>query len=139
VEPEIAALASTAGTTVVTLMATDAWERTRDAVASLWRRVHPERADTVVAELDATREDLASASEESGGDDELLDELRAEWRGRIRRLLTARPEVAGELRRLLDELDPDASSRAPAVQQSATASGQARIYQAGRDQHFGER
>lgn len=136
-EPEIAALASTAGTTVVTLMATDAWERTRDAVAGLWRRVHPERADTVTAELDATREDLTS--QEAEDDEEVVRELQAEWRGRVRRLLTARPEVAGELRRLLDELDPDAAPDAPAVRQQATASGQARIYQAGRDQHFGER
>jgi hypothetical protein len=136
VEPETAALASTAGTTVVTLMATDAWERTRDAIAALWRRAHPERADTVTAELDATREDLATA--ESRGDEGVAQELQEEWRGRIRRLLTARPEAAEDLRRLLDDLAP---GEAPArtVTQQATASGHARIYQAGRDQHISER
>jgi hypothetical protein len=136
VEPETASLASTAGTTVVTLMATDAWERTRDAISALWRRAHPERADPVTAELDATREDLASA--ESGGEEGVAQELQAEWRGRIRRLLTARPETAEDLRRLLDDLVP---GEAPArtVTQHATASGHARIYQAGRDQHISER
>ncbi|OEV05528.1 hypothetical protein AN219_36145 [Streptomyces nanshensis] len=133
-EPELAALASTAGTTVVTLMATDAWERTRDAVTGLWRRVHPERAESVTAELEATREDLTA--EES--DEEVVEGLQAEWRSRIRRLLVSRPEVADELRRLLEELDVPGEAAAPAVTQHATATGQARIYQAGRDQHIGE-
>lgn len=132
------ALASTAGTTVVTLMATDAWERTRDGIAALWRRVHPERADTVAAELEATREDLASA--QAGGDEDAVQELQAEWRARIRRLLREQPEAAEELRRLLDDLAPDAApARTVTVTQHATASGHARIYQAGRDQHLSQR
>ncbi|WP_181764078.1 hypothetical protein [Streptomyces albidus (ex Kaewkla and Franco 2022)] len=134
-EPELAALASTAGTTVVTLMATDVWERTRVAVANVWRRVHPERADAVTAELAATREDLLAA--ETSGDEEVAQELQAEWAGRIRRLLMAQPEVAEELRRLLNELAPGAAPT-QTVMQHATASGQARVYQAGRDQHIGE-
>jgi hypothetical protein len=136
VEPELAALASTAGTTVVTLMATDAWERTRDGIAALWRRVHPERPDTVTGELDAAREDLASA--QSDGDEDAVDDLQAAWRSRFRRLLREQPEVAGELRRLLNELAPD-EAPARTVTQHATASGQARIYQAGGDQHISDR
>lgn len=134
-EPEIAALATTAGTTVVTLMATDAWQRTREGIASLWRRTNPRRADAVEAELDATREDLLTAQQ--GGDEDTVRELQSEWQGRMRRFLAARPEVAEELRRLLDEIDPDAGrATGPAVTQHATASGNARIYQAGRDQRI---
>lgn len=36
-EPELAALISTAATTVVTLLATAAWEKARIAVGGLWR------------------------------------------------------------------------------------------------------
>ncbi|MFE0583373.1 hypothetical protein [Streptomyces sp. NPDC058874] len=132
-EPEIVALASSAGTTIVTLMATDAWERVREGITSLWRREHAERAESVAVELDVTREDLLVASET--GDSNVHGELQAEWQGRIRRLLAIRPEVAGELRRLLDELAAQPGG-APAVTQHATASGHSRIYQAGRDQHI---
>ncbi|MFJ6519272.1 hypothetical protein ACIQJ4_13640 [Streptomyces filamentosus] len=131
-------LARVAGTAVVTLMATDAWERTRDGVVALWRRVSPSRADGVEGELEATRDDILAARE--SGDELAESELREEWAGRLRRLLRAQPEVAHELRRILDELAPETQESAPsAVQMSAEASGSARIYQAGRDQHIAER
>jgi hypothetical protein len=71
-------------------------------------------------------------------DQETLDELRLQWQGTVRRLLVARPTAAEELRALLDRLDPGGSA-AQQVTQHATASGQARVYQAGRDQHIAER
>ncbi|GAA1217723.1 hypothetical protein GCM10009665_04520 [Kitasatospora nipponensis] len=134
-DPEMAALASTAGTTLVTLLATDAWQRTRDGFASLWRRVQPERAEAVVAELDATRSDLLAA--EAGGDADSRAELSAEWQGRVRRLLVAHPEEREALRTLIDELAPHPPV-VPSVTQHATASGHARVYQAGRDQNFSQ-
>ncbi|MFD3790845.1 hypothetical protein [Streptomyces cyaneofuscatus] len=130
--PELAALAQSAGVTLVGLMATDAWERTRDGVVGLWQRARPERADAVAAELGNTREDLASDATAEG-------ELAAEWQGRIRRLLIDRPEVAVELQRLLDELIPDTGPSVAPVSQSATASGHSRLYQAGRDLHITDR
>ncbi|GHF89177.1 hypothetical protein GCM10018790_78200 [Kitasatospora xanthocidica] len=133
-DPELATLAQSASLTLVTLMATDAWERARDGVVALWRQAVPERADAVAAELENTREDLAS-------DPATEDELAAEWQGRIRRLLAGHPEVAVPLRSLLDELAPDAAPAptAPAVSQHASASGESRIYQAGRDLRVTER
>ncbi|MER6166702.1 hypothetical protein [Streptomyces violaceorubidus] len=138
-DPEIAALAGTAGTTVVTLMVTNAWESARDGLVALWRRVQPARAETVGEELEAGREELLLARQ--AGDDEAEAGLAAEWQGRVRRLLLARPEVADELRTLLDEL----ASALPEEPQErhihlrAHATGSARIYQAGRDQHITER
>lgn len=134
-DPETAALASTAGTTLVTLLTTEMWQRARDGVAALWRRAEPERAEAISAELDVTRDDLLDA--QAGGDVESRGELDAEWRGRIRRLLTAHPEEAEELRTLLDEWAPHAAE-APSVTQHATASGNARVYQAGRDQKISQ-
>lgn len=136
VDPELAALAQSAGTTVVTLVATDAWHRTRDGLARLWRRAQPERADTVTAELEVCRADVLAAV--AAGDQETLGELASQWQGLMRRLLLAHPEAAAGLRALLAELDPEGTA-AQRFTQRATASGQARIYQAGRDQHIAER
>lgn len=134
-DPEVTALAQSAGSTLVTLMATDAWQRTRDGLAQLWRRMQPERAEIVAAELEAGREDALAAM--VANDQETLNELRLQWQGLVRRLIVARPAAAGELRALLAELDPGGSA-ARSVTQHATASGHARVYQAGRDQHIAE-
>ncbi|MFF6955230.1 MULTISPECIES: hypothetical protein [unclassified Streptomyces] len=135
-DPEIAALAGTAGTTVVTLMATDAWQRTREGLVAMWRRVHPDRADVVDAELEATRADLLAAR--AAHDDQSEDELRVEWQGRLRRLLAADPAVADQLLRLLEEVTPQDPVAASEVRMRATATGHGRVYQAGRDQHITE-
>ncbi|MGP3683692.1 hypothetical protein ACTVZO_03110 [Streptomyces sp. IBSNAI002] len=135
-DPEITALAASAGTALVTALATEAWQSASAGLVTLWRRVLPERADAVEAELDATRDDLLDAHGE--GDHETRAELAAEWQGRIRRLLSAHPEAAGELRALLIDPQPQPPA-APAVTQHATASGESRVYQAGRDMHLGPR
>ncbi|MFF6998280.1 hypothetical protein ACFY93_25415 [Streptomyces sp. NPDC008313] len=138
-DPEIAALAGTAGTTVVTLMATNAWESTRDGMVALWRRFQPSRAESIGEELEAGREELLLARE--AGDAESEAELTAEWQGRVRRFLLARPEAAEALRGVLDELYPSAPEQpgTERIRLEAHASGQARVYQAGRDQHITER
>jgi hypothetical protein len=138
-DPEIAALAGTAGTTVVTLMVTNAWESTRDGVVALWRRFQPARAESIRAELEAGREDLLLAREAGDADSEA--ELTAEWQARLSRFLRAQPEAADALRHVLDELDPSPSQEpgVPQIRLQAEASGSARVYQAGRDQHITER
>ena len=98
--------------------------------------MQPHRAEAVAAELEATRDDALTAGE--AGDQETLGELHLEWQGRLRRLLAAQPGAAAELRGLLDELEPRAATDPP-ITQHANASGRARIYQAGRDQHNVER
>ncbi|WP_323180471.1 hypothetical protein [Streptomyces sp. NBC_00102] len=118
-------------------MASDAWQVTRDRLVQLWQRVQPHRADDVTAQLDAGRAETAIAAESD--DQEVLAELRAEWQGRLRRLLAARPDAAAELRGLLDEIAREEPPGSSAVTQHATASGHARINQAGRDQHITER
>ncbi|MFF0430764.1 hypothetical protein ACFYU9_00865 [Streptomyces sp. NPDC004327] len=134
-DAEIATLASTAGTTLVTLLATDAWQSIRDGMTGLWQRVRPDRAPAVSAELESSREDLVRAR--ATGDQETEAEVRAEWQGRIRRLLAAHPELAEDLRTLLADVSPGAPA-VPQVTQHATASGRSRVYQAGRDLHLGQ-
>jgi hypothetical protein len=137
VDPEITSLAQGAGATLVALMATDAWQAAREGIIRLWRRMQPHRADTVAAELEAGQVKVLAAV--AVDDQVALSELRAEWQGRFRRLLVTRPEAATELRRLLDELAPADPVATHTVTQHATATGHARIYQAGRDQHIAER
>jgi hypothetical protein len=137
--PEIAELARTAGTTMVTLMAGQAWESAREGLVSLWQRFQPDRAEAVGGELEATREDLLLAQQTGDADTE--SELTAEWQARVRRLLVARPEVADELRCILAELSPPPSKAQSVteVRLRAEVSGSGRVYQAGRDQHITER
>ncbi|MFD8253648.1 hypothetical protein [Streptomyces werraensis] len=138
-DPEIAALAGTAGTTVVTLMVTNAWESARDGMVALWHRFQPARAESIGEELEAGRADLLLARQAGDADSEA--ELTVEWQGRLRRFLLARPEAAEELRRVLDELTPrlPGETAAEQIRMEARASGNARIYQAGRDQHITDR
>lgn len=103
-DAELATLAGTAGTTIVAALVTDTWEKTRTALGALWRRVHPKRAEAVEAELVEARAELLAAR--AAGDNQVEQELVAEWQSRLRRLLAADPAVAGELRRILGDLAP---------------------------------
>ncbi|GAB1336200.1 hypothetical protein ACE1SV_27900 [Streptomyces sp. E-15] len=55
-----------------------------------------------------------------------------------RRLLVAQPRAAADLRGLLAELSPGGTT-GPVITQHATASGRARVRQAGRDRHHTRR
>jgi hypothetical protein len=136
-ETELTLLAQNAGTTLVTLMATDAWQRMNEGITQLWRRIQPQRAETIAAELAADREEALAAVE--AGDEETLHELRAQWQGRLRRFLVAQPSALEDVRCLLDEFTPPGAPAAGNIVQRASASGRARIYQAGRDQYITER
>ncbi|MER5214023.1 hypothetical protein ABT063_26485 [Streptomyces sp. NPDC002838] len=77
-DAELMALASTAGTAVVTALTTDAWERT---------------------ELLEVRELL-----EGPGADALAEAMADDWRADFLHLLAARPDVAQDVRRVPDEV-----------------------------------
>jgi hypothetical protein len=123
------------------LLATEAWTATRDGVVALWRRVSPARADDAATALEETRADVVLAREQ--GDTETEEALTTEWYGRLRRLLAADPSAAQELERVLSEargqLPPRDQSLIGSIRLTAHASGNGRVYQAGRDQHITER
>ena len=135
-------LAASAGTQVVALLATDAWEATKAAVGSVWRRVHPERAELVEAELVEARAEVVAAR--AAGDMQGEQALAGEWQGRLRRLFAADAEVATELLRALDKLAgqlPEAERvKIGKIGMSATATSHGRTYQVGQgSQHITER
>ncbi len=94
-DAEAAALLTTAGTTVVALMATDAWKQTRDGLVRLWHRFRPEHAEAIGRELTASRAVVASAL--ARGDTQPETPLGRLWAQELRELL-ADPHAARELR-----------------------------------------
>lgn len=139
-DPELTALTSTVAVTVVKVLATEAWEQVKVAVGGLWRRVHPERAETVEAELAESRTEVIAAQE--AGNEQAEQALVDEWQARLRRLATADPQLADELRRVVAQLRPLLPETAPqstTITIQATASGRARVNQAGHDLHVTER
>ena len=124
----------------MTLLVTDGWRQVTTGMGALWRRVHPaERGDAIEADLTEARDELLAARTTDAG-----EALTAEWQARLRRLLATHPELAAELRRLLDEewtpaLPAGTRSWAGAVTMHATASGHGRTYQVGQgEQHIHE-
>ncbi len=94
-------LAKSAGSTLVSVLASSAWETARSAVAGLWRRVHPDRVEAVEGELLEAREELVGASDADRAAVE--QDVTTDWQRRFRRLLAADPTIVVELRRILDE------------------------------------
>jgi hypothetical protein len=137
VDPELAALTSTAATTVVKLLASAVWERATTAVVGFWRRVHPERAQTVAAELAEGRAEVLVARQ--AGDEQAEQALVTEWHNRLRRLVDADPQVVDELARVVAELRSALGNadvpQGTTITMQATAFGNSRVNQAGRDLH----
>ncbi|MEV4220802.1 hypothetical protein [Nonomuraea sp. NPDC049725] len=131
-----------AGTALVRVMATDAWQSALDGVVALWRKARPEQADAVEVELVEVREQVLEARRDSDADTEQA--LAGAWQIRLRQLLRADPGLAMELQRVLDEvltpaLKPAEQERIGSLVMKATASGHGRVYQAGRDQTINEK
>lgn len=124
---------------MLTLMVTDGWQQARDGFVQLWRHFRPESADAVASELDSTRT-AALAAHESGAS-VVERALRDEWVRRITELLASHPTAAQTLREMLANWGtaPDSQTVHGGLRMEARATGTARIYQAGRDQHVTER
>jgi hypothetical protein len=134
-DAELTELTAVAATTVVKLLATAAWKQAGSALGRLWARVHPERVETVQAELEDSRAEVLD------GDEQVEQALVGEWQGRLRRLLATDPGLADELREVVAQWqavlgEPD-SRPGGSITMNATASGHGRVNQAGRDLHIG--
>ncbi|MFF2076974.1 hypothetical protein ACFVXG_19695 [Kitasatospora sp. NPDC058162] len=137
-EDELALFVQTAGTTLVALMATDAFQRTKDGVLGMWRRVRPGESEAVGEQMDATRAALLHA--QTDGNEDRAQELSNWWQERLSLLFDADPSTAETLRKALAHgashpISQDAP-RIGRIQLRARGQGHARIFQAGRDQHI---
>ncbi|MFH0175505.1 hypothetical protein [Streptomyces cacaoi] len=127
-DPNVLALAGTAGTTVVALLATDAWEQTRHGVTTLWRRFRPDAAEEIDELLSRSRAALLAGGEPVA--------VESEWQLRLGALLARNPEAAAELTSLLQELTAETSGQtiSGGVHLEARAEGSGQVYQSVRDQ-----
>lgn len=138
-DTEAVALLTTAGTTVVGLMATDAWQQTHDGLVRLWHRFRPEHADAVGRELATHRATIDGGATASVTESGVAPEagLGPLWTQELRELL-ADPQAARELGALLLACTQSAAAQsagtAPGKQRvEAKAKGHGRAYAAGRD------
>ena len=60
-DTELAALAASSATTIVTLLTTDAWDQVKQKMTALWRRFKPDQADTIGVELARSRLEIQNA------------------------------------------------------------------------------
>lgn len=96
--------------------------------------MHPERVDTVQAELAEARTEVLAARQ--AGDEQAEQALIGAWSGRLRSLVVANPQLVDELRRVVAELRPLLAEAVPqhtTITMQATTFGTSRVYQAGRD------
>ncbi|MCX5377828.1 hypothetical protein [Streptomyces sp. NBC_00091] len=131
---DVAALVTAGATTVVGLMASDAWKYASGRFARLLGRGEddPGQEEALTRELRASRAELLLAR--ADGDEVAADRVEEAWRDRLREVLRQDEAAARELAQLLDEVNPGwREPAAPTV--SNTISGgtfNAQVYQ-GRD------
>ncbi|MFF1375308.1 hypothetical protein [Streptomyces sp. NPDC058308] len=109
-DAELTALAAAGATALVQQMVTDGWTQARGRIAGFFSRGRGGAEDVLAGELEEARAELVAARD--AGDEDTADEVRTEWRSRLRRRLAADPAAAAELRALLDELAPGSASDA---------------------------
>ncbi|MCL7494850.1 hypothetical protein M8I34_26120 [Streptomyces sp. MCA2] len=122
-ELEVLQLAAPAAQVLVSCMVTDAWLAAKERFARLLGRGNEEHASAIDADLEEAR----SAVVDGDPNSTVVTEV---WRARFRQALLANPEMAGELRDLLAEIEtPNAQSRT--VHQSIVARDHAVAFQQG--------
>jgi hypothetical protein len=131
-------LVLTAANALIAAMATDGWNEARASVVTLWRRVHPDRIPAIESELAEVREEILASRE--AGEPGVERELAADWQRRLRRLITAHPELAADLQVLQDEWSRLLPASAPAagqhIEQTAIITGDGTAYVAGWNQYI---
>ncbi|MER7919048.1 MULTISPECIES: hypothetical protein [unclassified Streptomyces] len=102
-DPELAALASSAATALVTAWTTDAWTGLKQQLGRLIGRGNDHQAAVVAADLATTQTELAAA--DATGDLDRVAQVEQAWRDRLRLFLAEDPTAAAELRLILDNFE----------------------------------
>ncbi|MFF5480352.1 hypothetical protein ACFY5C_23845 [Streptomyces sp. NPDC012935] len=95
-QAELAVLAASGATTIVQLMAQDAWATTKDRVLALFGGRGANGVESVETELDETH--VAAAA---GSDDMRLAQFVSQWQARLLVLLQEDPATAEQVRALV--------------------------------------
>lgn len=119
----LAALAASGGTALVNAMAADGWHGVRQRFARLFGRDSDKEAKAAAARLEKSREMLVGLS---GADlERAQSEQAVVWRTRLSDLLEDHPEVAGELRSLVAEVQAQVVASVGSVRQQVAGFDQA--------------
>ncbi|MFD8216330.1 hypothetical protein ACFV2U_21930 [Streptomyces sp. NPDC059697] len=97
----VAALAQAGGTTLVTAMASDAWQGVRDAFGRLLGRGNADRENRALARLDAAAATVAQTSGQDG--DAVLGQVAGQWQTRLQDFLEEYPEAREQLEALIEQ------------------------------------
>ncbi|MEV0483343.1 hypothetical protein AB0I69_22395 [Streptomyces sp. NPDC050508] len=114
----IATLAMTGSTTIVTAMATAAWQSTRDGTARLFRRMGRAQQEAIEDQLNANAARVAQAE---GPATDVRQCLVPLWRRELAELLQQHPDAAGELRALISHAQDELPSAQYDYVQNITA------------------
>ncbi|MCC5480306.1 hypothetical protein ACFV2N_33965 [Streptomyces sp. NPDC059680] len=99
VEAELTALAMSGATTLVQLMAGDAWATARSRARALFGRGRADEARAADAELEEARAAVVAAAD--SGDRAALAEIESRWQARLLLLLREDPAAQAGLRALM--------------------------------------
>jgi hypothetical protein len=118
---ELLSLASAAAETIVIAAAGDGWTKVKQAFARLLGRGDRPPAGAAAKRLDETRAELAAVT---GPDlEDARGRLRAAWRTRLSDLLEEAPELAVELRVLVQQIQADPQARPVSASGTGMAAG----------------
>jgi len=96
------ALATTGATTIVAAMATDAWHAARAGIARIFGRSGAGKQAVTEAQLDEDAEVLSRV--EGAEVEQARADFAAVWRRRLGGLLTDHPELAEELKTVIEQI-----------------------------------
>ena len=131
---ELGELAGSAATTIVTLLATDAWGQVKEKIGALWHQFRPEQADDIETALDNGHLEVQNA------DATVALAITRDWESRLLRLLAVNSAVAADLARAVTELNqiqagkPEHSS----IRLNVTATDHSTAIVGGRDVTIGK-
>jgi hypothetical protein len=114
------ALAASAASNVVAAMATDAWRTARDGLSRLFGRQSEQRQAAITAQLDGNEALVEGAADP----DQARQQLAGLWQMELQALLQSDPELADELRTLVEQIKAKLPPPQQVWTQHVTASGQ---------------
>lgn len=112
------ALAAAGGTALVEAVTTDAWLATKSGFLRLLGRGDRSREAVIEQQLERTRAALEAAKPDN---EQIRLAQQAAWTARLEDLLSEQPEIADELRALLEQLPTTVSDSAGHVTQHVVA------------------
>ncbi|WP_431926248.1 hypothetical protein [Nonomuraea jabiensis] len=121
----LSALAATAATTLVGAMATDGWESAKSGFSRLFSRRGQAELDRIDAQLDTNAGRVARKDE-----DRVRQALIGVWQLEVEDLLEEHPELAGELRDLVTELQAGLPEKSMTWVQNNIARDHGRLFAA---------